>query len=71
MSAKKKPSGYIATCQCGLVVGVIDLHRTDRTEAGRLLGQWVSDGCALTPRFGGEWSTTVFPCNCEAKGTAA
>lgn len=59
---RKKPKGYVATCQHGIVVGAIDLARSDNKDAGRLLGSWVSKGCTLEPRFTGEWSVVVKPC---------
>ena len=68
-TSRRKPTGYVATCQCGLVVGAIDLTRTERKEAGRLLGQWVSEGCTLAPRFTGTWSVHVEACQCNNKRT--
>lgn len=62
---KHKPTGFIATCQCGEVVGAMDYERTDRQEAGKLLGQWIADGCTIEPRFTGNWSTNVTACKCE------
>lgn len=35
--AKKRPTGFVATCQCGVVVGAMDSKRTDQREAGKLL----------------------------------
>lgn len=63
--AKRRPKAYIATCQCRRIVGVIDLERTPRTEAGKLLGKWVSDGCVLAPIFEADFSVNVYPCKCE------
>lgn len=67
---KRKPIGFVATCQCGVVVGALDYERTDRKEAGRIMGKWLHDGCAVTPRFG-PWAVTVFPCVCDLVGAAA
>lgn len=64
---KHKPKGYIAICQCGKTVGAIDLKRTERKEAGKLLGQWVHDGCILQPKFECEWRVTVTSCACDKK----
>lgn len=59
-----KPTGYVATCQCGRVVGAIDLQRTEKKEAGKILGVWIGAGCTLEPRFQASWSVTVQPCAC-------
>lgn len=61
---KKKPTGFIATCQCGFVVGAMDYERTDRKEAGKILGKWLHDGCAISPQFA-DFSVSVFPCKCD------
>lgn len=66
---KKKPRGFVAVCQCGLVVGAMDYDRTDRKDAGKILGAWIADGCIITPQFDGCWSVEVKPCIChEIKG---
>ena len=62
---KRRPVGYVATCQCARDVGVIDLERTPRSDAGRLLGKWIAAGCTLTPKFGGNWAVEVSRCVCE------
>lgn len=62
---KRKPVGYVATCQCARDVGVIDLERTPRAQAGKLLGHWVAEGCTLTPKFGGNWAVEVSRCVCK------
>lgn len=58
----KKPTGYVATCQHGIVIGAIDLERTDRKEGGKILGAWIGKGCTLEPRFTGSWSVSVKSC---------
>ncbi len=63
--AKLKPKGFIAICQCERVVGAMDYERTDRKEAGKLLGLWISEGCTIKPKFHGSWSVTVQSCVCE------
>jgi hypothetical protein len=63
---KKKPTGFVATCQCGELIGAMDYDRTDRKEAGKILGQWIADGCTIEPRFSGNWSVTVTACKCDA-----
>lgn len=63
--AKKRPTGFVATCQCGVITGAMDLTRTDNADAGRLLGRWLHDGCTVEPRFDGTWTVVVKPCRCE------
>ncbi len=63
---KQKPTGFVATCQCGAIIGAMDYARTDRRDAGKILGQWIADGCTITPRFTGSWSETVTKCKCNA-----
>ena len=65
MSEKRKPRGFVATCQCGKVVGAMDYERTGRAEAGKMLGAWLADGCTVTPKFTGSWGVTVEPCDCD------
>ena len=65
MAEKKKPRGFVATCQCGRVVGAMDYDRTDRAEAGKLLGKWLADGCTVAPKFTGSWSVHVEACDCD------
>lgn len=62
---KKKPTGFVATCQCGNVVGAMDLTRTECKEAGQILGKWLYDGCTVEPRFIGSWSAAIKPCECN------
>ena len=67
---KRKPKGFVATCQCGRVTGAMDAARTDPKDAGKILGSWLSNGCTVAPRFEGTWSVTVEPCACaEAQQT--
>lgn len=65
MRAKKKPSGFVATCQCGVVVGAMDFKRTDKRDAGKILSKWLDEGCTVEPRFAGTWEVTVKPCQCD------
>lgn len=62
MSRLPKPTGYVATCRHGVIVGAIDLERTDRKEGGKLLGQWIGKGHTLEPRFEGTWVAEIKPC---------
>lgn len=61
----KKPTGFIAKCQCGSIRGAMDVERTPRPDAGKLLGEWLMEGCTVEPRFGGSWSVTIEPCKCS------
>lgn len=61
---KKRPTGFVATCRCGAIVGALDYERTDRRDAGRIMGRWLHDGCTVEPRFAGTWSVFVEPCRC-------
>ncbi|EIU1490842.1 hypothetical protein ACTVD7_005554 [Pseudomonas aeruginosa] len=66
---KRRPTGFVATCQCGVAVGAMDINRTERADAGRLLGKWLYDGCTVEPRFAGTWSAEIGPCKCpKAEG---
>jgi len=63
---KKKPSGFIAHCQCGEVIGTLDYERSERSDAEKILSKWLSDGCAIYPKFDSNWSIVVSRCRCEA-----
>lgn len=60
----KTPSGFVSKCQCGVYVGAMDFERTDRKDAGRLLGKWLFSGCTVEPRFGSKWSESITACKC-------
>lgn len=62
---KKNPTGFVAVCQCGVIVGAIDMERSDRKEAGQLLGRWLHDGYTVEPRFDDTWSTSIKSCRCH------
>ena len=64
---KQRPNGFTATCQCGRVVGAMDINRTERAEAGNILGRWLFEGFTLTPQFKDTWCVEVKPCACPAK----
>lgn len=66
----KKPTGFVATCQCGAIVGALDYARTDLGKAGQLIGKWLHDGCTVSPRFAGTWDATVEACRCKAEDGA-
>ncbi|PZW41609.1 hypothetical protein LX95_01290 [Mesonia algae] len=61
----KKPTGFVATCQCDEIIGVIDVDRTTPKDTGSLLGNWLSRGCKIEPRFSGTWSVTITSCKCK------
>lgn len=61
---KKKPVGFIATCQCNTVVGAMDFERTDKKEAGQIISKWLLGGCSIEPKFEHNWSVTVQSCKC-------
>lgn len=61
----QKPTGFVATCQCGIAVAALDFDRTPQQEASRLLGKWLADGCTVEPRFGQEWRVTLAACRCS------
>ncbi|WP_210499147.1 hypothetical protein [Vibrio crassostreae] len=65
MAKKKKPTGFIAKCQCDNIIGAMDYGRTDRKEAGKILGQWIADGCTIIPKFDYTWSADVNSCTCD------
>lgn len=62
---KKSPTGFVATCQCGIVFGAMDYRNVSGKDAGKILGQWLHDGCTVTPRFAGNWWVDVEPCQCD------
>ena len=67
---KQPPTGFVAKCRCGSAIGAMDYDRTERTEAARMLGKWLMDGCTVEPRFGDLWSEELTPCKCEGGVTA-
>lgn len=60
---KNKPIGFVAVCQCGEKVGAMDYKRTERKDAGKLLGQWLHHGCTVEPRFK-SFSEKITKCKC-------
>lgn len=64
---KQKPKGFIAICQCGMNVGVMDYERTDRKEAGVLLGRWIHEGCTVKPFFTGTTCVQISSCQCGSE----
>lgn len=62
---RKSPTGFIAVCQCGEIIGAMDYTRTERKEAGKIIGEWLASGCTVQPKFVSTWSVTVTSCKCE------
>lgn len=62
---KKKPSGFIATCQCGVVVGALDYKRTDKKESCLILGKWLNEGCTVSPKFEQKFEVVIYSCKCK------
>jgi hypothetical protein len=65
-----KPTGFVATCQCGKNVAALDLDRTMLKDASRLLGEWLMRGCTVTPRFTHTWTALIESCECAAAGVS-
>lgn len=64
MIKKRKPTGFVAECQCGLIVGALDYNRINRQEAGRIIGKWLDSGCKVIPQFDASWQVTCNECRC-------
>lgn len=62
MAAKRKPTGFVARCACGCGVFVAAMDYTRTPNPGKMLGEWLMDGCTVEPRFGGSWSVNVESC---------
>jgi hypothetical protein len=62
---KPRPTGFVATCRCGVVVGALDYLRSHRRESSEVLGRWLMDGCTVEPRFSPSWRVTVEACRCR------
>lgn len=63
--SRRKPTGFVAVCQCGEITGALDAERTDRADMGRILGRWLMDGCTVEPRFESKWSALIRGCCCD------
>lgn len=64
----KVPTGFIAICQCDKTIGALDYSRTDRKEAGQIIGEWLSRGCTVKPMFESHWSANIGICKCIKDG---
>lgn len=62
---RRRPTGFVARCQCGKLTGAMDYARMDRKEAGKILGLWLAEGCTIEPRFEGSWQADLENCSCE------
>jgi hypothetical protein len=63
---KEQPTGCIARCKCGAIIGAVDFNRMDRKDAGKLLGKWLYKGYTLEPRFGDCWEIFFTECHCNS-----
>ncbi|KAB0668960.1 hypothetical protein F6V30_14070 [Oryzomonas sagensis] len=68
---QEKPTGYIARCRCGAIVGALDYGRTNRNDAGKILGKWLAGGNTVEPRFGTIWMVKIESCGCDSPTPAA
>lgn len=68
---KRKPKGFVAVCQCGVNVGAMDYERTERKEAGKMLGGWLADGCIVIPKFQSTWGAAIESCRCNLSSSDA
>jgi len=62
---RRPPTGYVAKCRCGRLVGAVDAVRTPREEAGKILGVWLYEGKTIIPKFGDSWEADLSSCNCD------
>jgi hypothetical protein len=60
----QSPTGFVAKCRCGCITGALDADRTERADMGKILGQWLTRGCTVEPRFGGTWTEIIERCKC-------
>jgi hypothetical protein len=58
------PAGFVATCRCGVITGAMDFESTGRRDAGKIIGEWLCNGCTIEPRFNHNWSVLVQACKC-------
>jgi len=65
MTKRKKPTGFVAVCQCNVAVGALDFKRTETKDAGKILGKWLEHGCTIHPQFGGGWAAYIENCKCD------
>lgn len=69
MTTKQKPTGFVAKCQCGSFVAALDMERMERSDVAKMLGDWLSRGDTVEPRFG-SWRQTIMPCVCPSTSKA-
>lgn len=62
---RRPPTGYVAKCRCGALVGAIDAIRTPREEAGKILGVWLYEGNTIIPKFSDRWEAELSTCRCH------
>lgn len=61
---RRRPTGFVARCQCGKMTGALDYLRTSKKEAGEILGLWLAEGRTVEPRFSGTWVVDLETCVC-------
>lgn len=64
-NGKRKPTGFVAICQCDETIGAIDYNNTGKKDTGRLLGKWLEEGCSIVPKFEGTWTAIISNCKCK------
>lgn len=65
---RKRPTGWVARCQCGELIGALDRDRSEQPEISRCISGWLAAGCAIEPRFGSNWSVDLVKCGCKGRG---
>lgn len=61
---RKRPTGFLAKCQCGAIISAVDYIRIDKGEFGILCGMWLHSGYAVLPMFGDSWKVELEQCKC-------
>lgn len=67
MSKRKKgkgtPTGFIAICRCGNIVGVLNYRNTPQEQIGAIMGEWFHKGYNVQARFG-RFNHKIQKCEC-------
>ena len=66
----KKPTGFFATCRCGVIVAVCSYRHSDRLDVDRIVNRWWSERLSMTAHYNESWSVQVGMCRCEAEETS-
>lgn len=59
---KRKPSGFVAICQCG---GVVETTDDDFPHVAETINEWLKNGNTVKPMFGC-WSIYIDGCSCKS-----